>query len=75
MAVIRKKEIRSRRKGELDEKLGQLKAELSREKAAIASGTRAENPGRVRELRRTIARILTILHEKETQTQGVKAKG
>lgn len=75
MAVIRKKEIRSLSKSELDEKLGQLKAELSRERAAIASSTRAENPGRVRELRRTIARILTITHEKETQKQGVKTKG
>jgi large subunit ribosomal protein L29 len=75
VAVIRKKEIRSLSKSELDEKLGQLKAELSRERAAIASSTRAENPGRVRELRRTIARILTITHEKETQKQGVKTKG
>jgi hypothetical protein len=33
---------------------------LARDRAAIASGTRPENPGRVRALRRAIARVLTV---------------
>lgn len=75
MAVIRKKEMKTLSNDELNEKLSQIKAELSHERASIASGTRAENPGRVRELRRTIARILTLLHERElnaTKTTEVK---
>jgi len=51
-------------KAELKEKLEQLRAELRREKGAVASGTKAENPGRIKEIKRTIARILTILRER-----------
>lgn len=67
MAIVKRKEIRSLGKTELEEKLQQLRAELRKEKGAVASGTRAENPGRIKELKRTIARILTTLHEKEVQ--------
>lgn len=51
-------------KSELLEKLAQLRLELNRERGTIASGTKVESPGRVKELRRTIARILTVLKEK-----------
>jgi len=54
---------------EMEEKLAGLKAELSKEKALVASGTRAEKPSRIRNTRRQIARILTIISEKKT---GVK---
>lgn len=50
---------------ELEKKLQEIKAELSKEKAAVASGTQPENPGRIKELRRAIARILTIKKEME----------
>ena len=65
MAIIRKKELKTLGNEELKEKLQQLRTELSTEKGATASGTRAENPGKIKEIKRTIARILTILHEKE----------
>ena len=65
MAIIKKKELRSLGNEELQEKLQQLRTELSTEKGATASGTRAENPGRIKEIKRTIARILTTLHERE----------
>ena len=64
MAIIKKKEMKNLSNDELKEKLQELSIELSSEKAAIASGTRAENPGRVREIRKTIARILTILNQR-----------
>jgi ribosomal protein L29 len=38
----------------------------------VASGGTVENPGRIREIRRTIARLLTI--EAQTQKQGASAK-
>jgi large subunit ribosomal protein L29 len=62
---LRKKELRSLGNEELNEKLSQLRSELSVEKGSIASGTKPENSGRVKEIKRTIARILTILHERE----------
>lgn len=49
---------------DLKKKVHEMRAELSRELAAVASGTRPENPGRIKELKRTIARILTILNSR-----------
>ena len=66
MAILRIKEMRRMGNEELKERLQELRTELATEKGAIASGTRAENPGKIKELRRTIARILTVLHERET---------
>jgi len=51
-------------KEELEEKVIELKQDLAKEKATIASGTRSENPGKIRKLRRDIARILTTLKTK-----------
>jgi large subunit ribosomal protein L29 len=58
------------------QQLQQLRNELAREKAAISSGTRPENAGRIRERRKTIARILTIMAEKpapKAQAKGTEA--
>lgn len=60
MAIYRTKDIRAMSAEELGEKEQQLLLELSREKSAVASGTKPENAGRIREMRRTIARIETI---------------
>jgi len=38
--------------------------DLIRERGIIATGGAPENPGRIREIRRTIARIKTIMHER-----------
>ena len=37
---------------ELEDKIAESKAELSKEKAALASGTRAEKPAKIRNLKR-----------------------
>lgn len=42
------------------EKLDELRAELLREHGVKAAGGAPKNPGRIRALRKTIARILTI---------------
>jgi large subunit ribosomal protein L29 len=55
---------------ELTEKAMELKQDLSKERAVIASGTRSEKPGKIRKLRREIARILTAIsmkNKKETR--------
>ena len=67
MAIYKTKELRGMGKEEIDDKLQQLKTELSKERGAIASGTKAENPGKVKEIRKTIARILTIKKEVKTK--------
>lgn len=60
MAILRSEEIRDLSAEELEEKLAELRNELLRERSNIASGGTSENPGRLKEIRRTIARILTI---------------
>lgn len=65
MAILRSEEIRDLSLEEMNEKLAELRAELLRQKSMIASGGAPENPGRIKEIRRTIARILTIKTQKE----------
>ena len=65
MAIARAKELRQKSEEELKQMLSEYRAELRRLKAQTSAGVRPENPGRVRELKRTIARILTILEEKK----------
>ena len=43
--------------------LNELTAELLRERALVSAGGAPENPGKSKELRRTIARIHTIIAE------------
>ena len=59
-------ELRDTSGKELGERVVELRAELSRERALISSGTKPENPGKIKRMRKTIARILTILNEKKT---------
>ncbi|MDI6883634.1 MAG: 50S ribosomal protein L29 [Hadesarchaea archaeon] len=65
MAILRPNEIRAMNPEEMLEKLRELRAELARARATATAGGSLENPARIKELRRTIARILTILKEKQ----------
>ncbi len=64
MAIKKIHELREMGNEELKEQLNQLQNELAQEKASIASGTQPDNPGGIKEIRRTIARIKTILKER-----------
>jgi len=64
MAILKMKKIREMSDKELDEKQREIKLELSKDKASSEMGT-VKNPGRIREMRRTVARILT---EKKRRT-------
>jgi large subunit ribosomal protein L29 len=55
-------------------KLRELKAELGKELAQVASGTRPENPGKIRSLKKAIARILTSVNEKKLGINAKKAE-
>lgn len=50
-------------KRELDEKLADLKKEIVEERGQIETGGFADNPGRLGEIKKTIARIKTIQNE------------
>jgi large subunit ribosomal protein L29 len=58
-------EIREMDKEEREEKLQELRTELTKIKTMIKAGGAIENPGRSKVLKKTIARILTVINEEE----------
>ena len=73
MAIMKKKEMRESSDVTLQEKLTTYTRELNFERGVVKNGGRTNNPGKIKELRHTVARILTILHErKESKTLGAK---
>ncbi|MHA1301446.1 MAG: 50S ribosomal protein L29 [Candidatus Helarchaeota archaeon] len=65
MAILRKDEIRKMKPEEREIKLIELRAELNKQRALISAGGALENPSKARLLRRTIARLMTIMKEEE----------
>lgn len=59
MAILKSKKIKEMGEKDVAEKLKELKLELSKEMASSEIGGSVKNPGRIREIRRTIARIKT----------------
>ena len=60
---MRVREIRAMNPEERKEKLEELKRELMHEKGVAAMGGSPHSPGKLKQLRRSIARMLTIMHE------------
>ena len=58
------KEVRDKSTQELTKSLDELKVELFDLRFQRATGS-IENPMRIREIKKSIARILTVLNEKE----------
>ena len=52
---------------EIQDKLVELRTELSKNVSKNAAAGVVENPGKIKELKRTIARVLTILNEKQKE--------
>jgi large subunit ribosomal protein L29 len=65
--VLKANEIREFTKEERREKLEELKRELMHERGVAAMGGSPPSPGKIRQLRTSIARMLTIMHEKGEQ--------
>ena len=65
MAILKAKDIRGMSDKDREKQLKDLRNELLKERAITATGGAPENPGRIRELRHTIARILTIQKEEK----------
>ena len=63
MPFITAKEIREMSEEQRTERLSELRAELSKLRTMSKAGGAFENPSRIREIRRAIARILTIENE------------
>ena len=63
MARLRADDIRAMKPEERAKKLKELREEYIREMGMAAMGGAPVNPGRIRTVRRDIARLLTIMHE------------
>jgi large subunit ribosomal protein L29 len=63
MAILRNIEIRAMSSEERRKKIAELQTELVRLKTMVKAGGSIENPSRIRELRKTVARLLTIDNE------------
>jgi len=74
MPIMRLKEINDMSSEERAKKVVELRAELSRLRTMISAGGAVENPARIRELRKTIARTLTVEREEKLGIRGKKEK-
>jgi large subunit ribosomal protein L29 len=63
MAILRAEEVRKMNSDERQDELDKLVMELIRERAVTSAGGAPESPGKIKEIRRTIARIKTIQTE------------
>jgi large subunit ribosomal protein L29 len=63
MTILHPDEIRDMTPAEREAELDDIETELLNEKAAIAAGGAPEDPGRISELRKAVARIKTIQQE------------
>jgi large subunit ribosomal protein L29 len=60
MPILRKREISQLLPEERQKRLRELRTELAKMRTTVESGGRMENPARIREIRKTIARLMTI---------------
>jgi large subunit ribosomal protein L29 len=70
MPILRLKDARSMSNEDRRKRLDELRTELSRLRTTVKAGGAIENSARIRELRRAIARLLTV----EGETKRAEAK-
>jgi len=71
MPILRIKDIRSMPPEERQKRLAELQTELVRLKTLVKAGGALENPARMREIRKAVARLLTVENEKKlTREEG-----
>ena len=71
MPILRKRELKQLLPEEREKKLAELRTELVKLRTSVRSGGNVENTGRIKEIRKTIARLLTA--QSQTITTGTKA--
>jgi large subunit ribosomal protein L29 len=71
MPTTKIREIRDMSHEERERRLSELRTELVRMRTMVKAGGAVENPSRIRELKKTVARILTVMNE-ETRKEAQK---
>ncbi len=67
MPILRKREIKQMLPEERQQKVTELRAELTNIRTMVKSGGTVDNPARIRQLRRTVAKLLTAQHKPKQQ--------
>jgi len=67
LPVIRLDEIREMTPEKRKEKLEEIKTELSKIRTLIKAGGSVENPGRANALKKTVAKIETVINEEASK--------
>jgi large subunit ribosomal protein L29 len=70
MAIIKRKEISGMNEEALRKRLAEFRLELSKARSQIIVGGSAANPGRIKEQRKVVARILTELHKRKNNIKN-----
>jgi large subunit ribosomal protein L29 len=66
MVRVKLKTLREMNNSDLEDKLSDLKADLSKLRSEAAKGTLKKQTGNIKWIRRDIARILTLFTERKT---------
>ena len=66
MAILRAKDVRQLSDVELQEQMGKIRLELIQHNGKVSAGGATENPGRIKEIRRTIARMMSEIIRRRT---------
>lgn len=72
MAIIKKSEFKSMGANTLQEKLSELRKQLMKVNTQVSTHTVPENPGKVRELKKTISRIIMFIDRKNKENKEPK---
>jgi large subunit ribosomal protein L29 len=67
MSTLKKSELKNMNESVLKERLNELNKDLIKFNAQIAMHTTPENPGRIRAIKKTIAKINTLLKQKSKE--------
>lgn len=73
MAIIKKKDLKAMGPEDIGKRLKELKAELAKEMSKRATGGAPTKPSTIKNLRRTVAKLMTMLSLKKTGPDVKKA--
>jgi len=67
VAIIKKKQMKELGTADAKKRLAELRLDLAKDRAQIAVGGSPPNPGKTREKKRTIAKLLTLISTKKKE--------
>lgn len=74
MKALKLNELVNLEKKQLEEKLAEVKKELLKVNAKIATKVVPENPGSVKQMKKAIAKILTVKNQLKNKKEGKTEK-